>query len=65
MDFEQLNLRKREKMKKILPLLFVFASFLSFQSCRETVPPETLEEDSEIPEQDSVDVDLGNYDDEP
>lgn len=50
-------------MKKFLPLIFVFASFVSFQSCRETVPPETLED--ETSEQDSIEVDLGNYDDEP
>lgn len=52
-------------MKKILPILFVFASLMSFQSCRETVPPETLDEEAGVPEEDSVDVDLGNYDDEP
>lgn len=50
-------------MKKLIPVLFAFAFFLSFQSCRETVPPETLE--GETSEQDSIDVDLGNYDDEP
>lgn len=50
-------------MKKLLSVLFALALFVSFQSCRETVPPETLED--ETSEQDSIDVDLGNYDDEP
>ena len=50
-------------MRKLFPALLALALFMSFQSCRETVPPETLED--ETSEQDSVDVDLGNFDDEP
>lgn len=50
-------------MKKLFPLLLIFTA-LTFQSCRETVPPETLE-DSETSRADSVEVDLEDYDDEP
>ena len=48
---------------KITFCSFRFCFFGVIQSCRETVPPETLKD--ETSEQECIDVDLGNYDDEP
>lgn len=52
-----------------LPEIDTSASFclglvLAFYSCREIVPPETLE-DPETSKENGVDVNLGRYDDEP
>lgn len=49
-------------MKRFLILLISILSVSSFYGCRETVPPETLEE--EATEKDSMNVNQGRYNNE-
>ena len=56
-------------MRKIIMILFVVALHLPVLSCRDTVPPETLEDEEtskegSSDEGSSEEVDLGKYDDE-
>ena len=51
-------------MKKLIVIFSAVLFSLSFQSCRETVPPETLEDSETTTEESENEVDLGNYDDE-
>ena len=51
-------------MRKIILILFMVALHLPVLSCRDTVPPETLEDEETSKEGSSEEVDLGNYDDE-
>lgn len=51
-------------MKKLIVIFSAVLSSLSFQSCRETVPPETLDDPEATTQESENEVDLGNYDED-